>query len=109
MSLSKVVYKSKCNTCNDTYYGKTKRYFKVRTCEHLGIAPLTRKKVKSPKQRAVLYHIFHTGDNASFDNFEKLVKESVEIRLLFREPLLILHDNQHLNRYVKSISVELFS
>ena len=43
-----LVYKFKCNICNDIYYGKTKRYFKVRVYEHLGIIPLTGKKVKSP-------------------------------------------------------------
>ena len=37
-----------CNICNDIYYGKAKRHLKVRACEHLGITPLTRKKVKSP-------------------------------------------------------------
>ena len=41
-------YKFMCNICNDIYYGKAKRHLKVRACEHLGIAPLTRKKVKSP-------------------------------------------------------------
>ena len=44
---SNLVYKFKCNICNDIYYGKTKRHFKVRACEHLGIKPLIRKKVKS--------------------------------------------------------------
>ena len=37
-----------CNICNGIYYGKAKRHLKVRACEHLGITPLTRKKVKSP-------------------------------------------------------------
>ena len=32
------------------YYGKTKRHFKVRVCEHLGITILTGKKIKSPKK-----------------------------------------------------------
>ena len=46
---SNLVYKFKCNICNNIYYGKTKRNFKVRACKHLGITPLTEKKVKSPK------------------------------------------------------------
>ena len=48
---STLVYKFKCNICNDIYYGKTKRHFKVRACEHLGITPLTGKKVKKPKRK----------------------------------------------------------
>ena len=31
---SNLVYKFKCNICNDIYYGKTKYHFKVRACEH---------------------------------------------------------------------------
>ena len=36
---SNLVYKFKCNICNDIYYGKTKNHFKVRACEHLDITP----------------------------------------------------------------------
>ena len=82
---------------------------KVRVSEHLGITPLTEKQVKSPKESAIFGHIFHTGHNASFDDFETLVKESDEYRLLLRESLLILRDDLPLNRYVKSIPLELFS
>ena len=59
MLYSNLVYKFKCNICNDIYYGKTKRHFKVRPCEHLGITPLNRKKVESPKESAVFDHIVH--------------------------------------------------
>ena len=43
--------------------------------EHLGITPLTGKKVKSLKERAVFDHIVNTSHNVSFDDFETLVKE----------------------------------
>ena len=42
MLLSGFVYQYKCGGCNATYYGKTKRHFKVRVCEHLGISHLTK-------------------------------------------------------------------
>ena len=106
---SNLVYKFNCSVGNDIYYGKTKQHFKVRTCEHLGITPLTGKKVKSPKESAVFDHIVHTGHDASFDDFVTLVKDCDEFRLLLRESLLILRDDPPLNRYVKSIPVELFS
>ena len=38
---SGIVYKFQCGSCNATYYGKTKRHFKVRMCEHLRISALT--------------------------------------------------------------------
>ena len=44
MLLSGLVYKYKCGGCNATYYGKTKRHFKIRICEHFGISYLTEKR-----------------------------------------------------------------
>ena len=41
MLLSGNVYKCKCGGCNATYYRKTKRYFKVRIYENLGISHFT--------------------------------------------------------------------
>ena len=90
---SNLVHKFKCNISNEIYYGKTKGHFKVRAFEHLGITPLNGKKVNSPKDRAVFDHIFHTGHKASFDDFETLVKECDEFRLLLRESILILRDD----------------
>ena len=77
--------------------------------EHLYITALTRKKAKSPKESAVFDHIVYTSHNASFDDFESLVKECDEFRFLLRHSLLILRDDPSLNRYVKSIPLELFS
>ena len=105
---SNLAYKFKCNICNDIYYDKTKRHFKVRAFDQLGITPLTDRKVKYLKESAVFDQIFHTGHNASFDDLEILVKESDEFRFLLRESLLILRDDPPLNRYVKSILMELF-
>ena len=39
--LSELVYQHKCGGCNATYYGKTKRHFKFRIFEHVGISYLT--------------------------------------------------------------------
>ena len=71
-----LVYKFKCNICNNILYGKTKGHFKVKACYHLAITTLTGKKVKISNKSAVFDHIFHTGHNASFDEFETLIKES---------------------------------
>ena len=40
---SLLVYQYTCSSPNATYFGKTKRYFKVRTKEHLGISYKTGK------------------------------------------------------------------
>ena len=49
MLLSGLVYMYKFGGCNSTYYGKTKRHFKVQIFEHLGISHLTGKEVKIDK------------------------------------------------------------
>ena len=81
-------------------------HFKVRACEHLGNTHLTGKTEKNPKESVVFDHIVHTGHNASFDDFETLVKECDEFRLLLRESLLVFPDDPPLNRYVKSVPLE---
>ena len=50
MLLSGLIYQYKCSGCIATYYRKTKRHFKVRICEHLGIHILL-KKVKDCQQQ----------------------------------------------------------
>ena len=51
--LSRIVYKFKSGGCNATYYGKTKRHFKVRMCEQLGVSALTGKRVKGDHYSAI--------------------------------------------------------
>ena len=48
------------------------------------------------------------GHYTSFDDFETLVEESVEFRLLLRDSLLIMHDDKPLNRYVNVTNAGLF-
>ena len=79
MPYSNLVYMFKCNICNYSSYGKTKRHFKVRACEHLGITTFTGKKIKRPKESAVFDRIFHTGHNASFVAFEPLSKSLINL------------------------------
>ena len=58
--VSGIVYKFQCGGCNATYYGKTKRDFKVRMCEHLGISALTGKRVKGD-DNSIVKNIFYSA------------------------------------------------
>ena len=53
---SGIVYKFKCRSCNATYYGKTKRHFKVRMCKHLRVSALTGMRVKRDNDFAIKEH-----------------------------------------------------
>ena len=68
---SKVIYKFKCNICNDVYIGETKRHFLVREYEHLRISILTEKNLKHTERdaTAIRNHCHshcHTADKACF-------------------------------------------
>ena len=89
MLLSGLVYKYKCSGCNATYYGKTKRNFKVRICEHLGISHLTGKKVKidNNKLMAIQEHLLCCNYSPSFEDFSILTRESNDFKLKIMESL----------------------
>ena len=48
-----IAYQFKCGGWNAMYYGKTRRYFKVNRCEHLGVAALTGKRAKENNVSAI--------------------------------------------------------
>ena len=64
---SGIVYKFQCGSCNATYYGKTKRHFKVRMCEHLGISALTGKRVKGDDDSAIKEHLLFCNHKPDFE------------------------------------------
>ena len=108
--LQDLFYKYKCGGCNATYYGKTKRHFKVRICEHLGISHLTEKKVKidNNKLTAIQEHLLCCNYSPSFEDFSILTRESNDFKLRIMESLLIARDKPILNKTDSSLPLELF-
>ena len=68
---SGVVYRFKCGSCNAAYYGKTKRHLKVRVSEHMGVSPLTGKKVNTGFQSSAI-KIVVCDHRVSLDDFSIL-------------------------------------
>ena len=66
---SGIVYKFHCGGCSVTYYGKTKRHFKVRMCEHLGISGLNGKRVKGDDDSAIKEHFLFCNHAPVFEDF----------------------------------------
>ena len=83
MLLSGIVYQNKCGGCNATYYGKTKRHFKVRICEHSGISHLTDKKVKidNNKLTAIQEHLSYCNYYPYIEDFPILTRETNDFKL----------------------------
>ena len=107
--LSGLVYQYKCGGCNATYYGKTKRHFKFRICEHLGISHLTEKKVKidNNKLTAIQEHLLCCNYCPSFEDFSILTRESNDFKLKIMESLLIARDKPILKKADSSSPLEL--
>ena len=74
--LSAVVYKFQCGLCNESYYGESIRYLDIRSGKHIGVSPLTVKKVKPVNDSAARDHLHHCNYLPSFDNFSILVHEN---------------------------------
>ena len=106
---SKVIYKFKCNICNDVYIGETKRHFFVREYEHLGKSILTEKNLKYTEKDATAirkhcHNHCHTADTSCFS----LVGNAAnKYHLKLKESLLILKMKASLNVANKSMPLHL--
>ena len=103
-----VVYKFQCGLCNESYYGESIRHLDIRSGEHIGVSPLTGKKVKPSNNNAICDHLLHCNFLPSFDNFSVLVYESKKYLLEIKESLLIMRDKPPLNRDINSAPLYLF-
>ena len=103
--ISGVVHKFLCGLCNDSCYGESIRHLDIRSGEHIGVSPLTGKKVKPSNNSAICDHLLHCNFLPSFDNFSVLAHENKEYLLEIKESLL---DKPSLNRNINSASLYLF-
>ena len=100
--MSGVVYKYQCGLCNESYCGESIRHLDVRSGGHIGVSPLTGKKVKPIKKSPVRDHLLHYNHLPSFDNFSILADENKKFLLEIKESLLIMGDKPSLNRNISS-------
>ena len=106
--ISGVVYKFECGLCSESYYGESIRHLDIRSGEHIGVSPLTGKKVKPGNNSAVRDHLLHCNYLPSFDNFNILAHENKKFLLEIKESLLIMRDKPSLNRNISSAPLYLF-
>ena len=93
---SGIVYKFQCPSCNATYYGKIRRYFKVRMCEHLGISALTGKRIKGDDDSAIKEHLLFCNYTPDFEDFSILATNNNDFKVTLMESLLINRDHPFL-------------
>ena len=104
---SGIVYKFDCGGCSATYYGKTKRHFKIRMCENLGVSALTANKMKGDNDSAIKEHFF-CNHSSSFDDFSIRTSNNNDLKITLMESPLINRDHPPLNKNKHLLPFELF-
>ena len=100
---SDVVYKFQCGGCNATYYGKTKRHFKVRICKHLEISALTGKRVKGDDDFAIKEQLLFCNHTPDFEDFSILATNNNNFKVTLNDILLINRYHSLLNKNKQSL------
>ena len=80
-------YKFQCSSCNGTCCGKTKRHFKVRVSEHMGVSARTDKNIMSAKNSAVRDHMLICDKILSFKVFSVLDNGNNDFRIKLQQCL----------------------
>ena len=76
--------------------------------EHIGVSPLTGKKVKPSNNSAICGHLLHCNFLPFFNKFSVLAHENKMHLLEIKQSLLITRDKPSLNRKINSAPLYLF-
>ena len=82
-----MLHKFQCGLCNESYYGECVRHLAVRSGEHIGISPLTNKRVQRIRDSGACHHLL----NFSYSRIV-LCHENKKHLLEIKESLLIIRD-----------------
>ena len=102
------VYKFQCGLYNESYYGESIRHLDIISGKHIGLSPLTGKKVIPSNNSDISDRFLHCNFLPSFNNFRVLAHENKKYLLEIKETLLIMRDKPSLNRNINSAPLYLF-
>ena len=106
---SLLVYNFKCNSFNAEYIRKTKRHYRTRTSERVGVSPLTGKCVKNNSQTSAVHdHMLFCMTVACPEDFSILAKSFCNFKLEIEESILIKRLKPTLNKNISSVPLYLF-
>ena len=106
---SLLVYNFKCNSCNAEYIGKTKRHYRKRTSEHIGVSPLTRNRVKNNSQTSAVHdHMLFCKTVVCLEDFSTIANSSCNFKLEIQKSILIKLLKPNLNKNISSVPLYLF-
>ena len=94
--------------CNESYYIECVRNLAVRSGEHIGISPLTNKRVQPRKDSAVCNHLLNCNHSPTIEDFSVLCHGTKKYLLELKESLLKMRVRPSINRNVCSAYIYLF-
>ena len=104
-----LAYSFKCNSCNAEYIVKTKRHYRTRTSEHIGVSPLRGKLVKNNSQISAVHdHMLFCKTVVRPEDFSILAKSSCNFKLEIQESILIKLLKPTLNKNISSVTLYSF-
>ena len=110
---SSVAYKFRYELCNEFYYGECVRHLTVRSdgilpSYHIGISPLTNRRVQPRKYSAVCHQLLNCNHSFTFEDFSVLYYESKKYLLELKDSLFIMRDRLSMNQNTHSGPLYLF-
>ena len=91
------------------YVGKTKRHYKTRTSEDIGVSPLTGKYVKNTSQTSVVHdYMLFCKRVVCPEEFSILTNSSCNFKLEIQESILIKLLKPTLNENISSVPFHFF-
>ena len=91
--------------CNESYYRECVRNLAVRSGEHIGISPLTNKRVQPRKDSAVCNHFLNCNHSPTIEDFSVLCHGTKKYLLELKESLLKMLDHRWIEMSVPPIFI----
>jgi len=108
---SLILYMYTCDSCKAVYPGKSKRHYKVRLNEHLGMSYKTEKPYKyvASTATAVRRHCHDSNHTGHRDSFKIIGRARNDFHLKIKESILLYRTGDCLNTAERSIPLQLFT
>ena len=108
---SLLLYLFKCDSCKAVYPGKTKRHYKVRLYEHLGLSFKTEETMKYNESLATAVrkhcHVHNHPNNVN--SFRVVGRARNNFNLMIKESILLYRTGDCLNTAERSVPLQLFT
>ena len=91
-----------------SYYRECVRHIALRSGEHIGMSPITNKRVQPRKDSAACHHLLNWNSSPTFEDFSVLCHENKKYLFELKESLLIMRDRPSMNRNVRSVSLSVW-